>query len=274
LGADHVASVSQITLKHFDQFQIERSKTLHPRTLFNHCMVIKMFMKWLAQRKLIAENPLAGIPLTKPRRRPKERPSLDQLNQLLWAADPRLRSLLAVLALTGARVGEIRNLRPQDVDLPGNWLWVRSRPGAETKTRTERKVPIHARLRPVLEEAVAAARGPHLFTARPCPAHPDGRPINRGALNRQFQRLAHKLAMPTGRDSGYTLHSFRRFFESHTVNAGIPQRVVDAWLGHTADKSTAAIYYSVRPEESQSFMCKVPFGDGPPATEAGKEGLS
>ena len=93
-------------------------------------------------------------------------------------------------------------------------------------------------------------------------------------LNRQFQRLAKKLGMPVGRESGFVLHSLRSFFESHCVSAGIHQRVIDTWLGHTSDKSMAAVYYRLRDEESQDFMRKVPFEDGPPATDAGQEGLS
>jgi len=47
------------------------------------------------------------------------------------------------------------------------------------------------------------------------------------------------------------------------VNAGIPQRVIDTWLGHRSDKSMAAVYYRLRDEVSQSFMAKVPFGIAP-----------
>jgi integrase len=125
-----------------------------------------------------------------------------------------------------------------------------------------------------LVAAFGAARGRCLFTASPSQDYPDGRPINRGASNRQFRRLVKRPGMPTGRADGFTLHSLRRFFECHTVNAGNPQRVVDDWLGHASDKSMASIYYRLRDEESQVYMRRVPFEDGPPANDAGKEGLS
>ena len=79
------------------------------------------------------------------------------------------------------------------------------------------------------------------------------------------------LGLPAGRQAGFTLHSLRHFFETHTVNAGIPQRVVDTWLGHRSDQSMAAVYYKLADEESQSFMRKVPFGTGRPAAEAGTQ---
>ena len=67
------------------------------------------------------------------------------------------------------------------------------------------------------------------------------------------------------------MHSLRHFFETFTVNEGIPQRVVDTWLGHRSDRSMAAVYYRLKDEDSQKFMAKVPFGTGLPAADAGEE---
>jgi integrase len=67
------------------------------------------------------------------------------------------------------------------------------------------------------------------------------------------------------------VHSLRHFFEIFTVNAGVPQRAIDAWLGHRSDQSMVAVYYRLRDEDSQAFMRKVPFGTGEPVADAGKE---
>jgi integrase len=95
--------------------------------------------------------------------------------------------------------------------------------------------------------------------------------INIKRLNEQFQRVVKRLGLPTGREAGFTLHSLRHSFETITVNAGIPQRVIDTWLGHRSDKSMAAVYYKLSDEESQKFMVRVPFGTGLPAADAGPE---
>jgi len=44
------------------------------------------------------------------------------------------------------------------------------------------------------------------------------------------------------------------FFETYCVNEGVPQRVVDAWMGHVGDKSMSAVYYHLSDEDSQKFM--------------------
>ena len=71
-----------------------------------------------------------------------------------------------------------------------------------------------------------------------------------------------KLELPAGRDDGFTAHSLRHSFETTCVNANIPQRVIDTWLGHRSDSSMANIYYRLSDEDSQQFMKQVPFGTG------------
>ena len=79
--------------------------------------------------------------------------------------------------------------------------------------------------------------------------------------------------MPVGRDAGFVVHSLRHFFESFTVNASIPQRMVNTWLGHRSDRSMAAVYYRLRDDDSRSFMAKVPFSpNSSGSTVANKEG--
>ena len=234
-------------------------------------VIIKQLFKWAKSRKLIAENPLSEIKLNKHPMEPKAGPSLEQLNTILATADEPLRSELALLAFTGMRAGELQRLRPEDIDLLGGWVHIRSRPGAETKTRQSRRVPIHQRLRAVLL-ALPKTRRAWMFTAAASKKFPAGdHNISAKRMNEQFTRLVGKLGMPVGRDNGFVIHSLRHFIETFTVNASIPQRVVDTWLGHRSDKSMAAIYYKLNDADSQSFMAKVPFGTGGPAAVVGKE---
>ncbi|MDB5311566.1 MAG: Phage integrase, partial [Gemmataceae bacterium] len=227
LDRHRVTRLGQVTAGHFDWYRAERKESRHRKTIYCEGVIIKQLLKWAKSRKLIADNPLADVRLDKPPLEPKEGPSLDQLNAILAAADDPLRSQLAVLAFTGMRAGELQRLRPEDVDLTGGWVHIRSRPGAETKTRESRKVPVHPRLRTVLE-ALPRTRRPWLFTAAPSKKFPGGdHHINVKRLNEQFTRLVGRLGMPVGRANGFVIHSLRHFFETFTVNAGIPQRVID-----------------------------------------------
>ena len=263
LAKQHVTNIGQVTASHFDRFRSERKAIWHRKTLYNGSVIVKQIFKWAKSRKLIAENPLADIRLEKPPLEPKLGPSLEQVDVILAASNEPLTNHLAVLSFTGMRAGELQRLRIEDVDLKGGWVHIVSRLGGETKTRTSRKVPIHPRLRAALE-VLPKTPGPWLFCAAASKKFPAGdHHINVKRLNEQFTRLAAKLGMPVGREHGFVIHSLRHFFETFTVNAGIPQRVIDTWLGHRSDKSMAAVYYRLRDEESQSFMAKVPFGIAP-----------
>jgi integrase len=92
-------------------------------------------------------------------------------------------------------------------------------------------------------------------------------------VNDRFSRVVEKLGMVAGREEGFVVHSLRHFFETTTVNAGIPQQVINAWLGHKSEQSMAAVYYHNRDEQSQQFMTRVPFGLDAPAVIAGEENL-
>lgn len=130
-------------------------------------------------------------------------------------------------------------------------------------------MPIHPRLRPLLE-AMATPKRSWFFESPPSPKYPQGgHYINVKHLNDEFVPLLKKLGLRAGRQDGFTIHSLRHSFETICVNAGIPQRVIDTWMGHWSDRSMASVYYRLRDEDSQRFMKGVPFGTGKPAADAG-----
>lgn len=143
LGRKRVTQLHQVTASHFDAWRAERRDIRHAKTVYTESEIVKQLFKWAKSRKLVADDPLAGIKLDKPRAEPKAGPSFAQVLAILAAADEPLRTWLFVLICTGMRVGELQRLRVEDVDLAGNWIHVRSRPGAETKTRESRKMPVH-----------------------------------------------------------------------------------------------------------------------------------
>jgi len=265
-GARRLAQVSPSL---FDAYRAVRVKTHHPKTVFHESIVIKQLLRWSESRHLIAETPLKHYRVSKPTSRPKPAPTMDEVQRVLGAATPERRIVFAVLAFTGMRVGELQNLREEDVDRQRGWIQVESRPGAETKTKQSRRIPIH----PVLLNLLRTYRrrsGPFFFSAEPSPKYREGgHQVSPKHLNEGFQVLAKKLGMPVGRDSGYTLHALRRFFETFTVNAGTPQRAVDTWMGHCGDKSMGSIYYSLSEVESSAMMAKIPFSLEP-ARSAGE----
>ncbi len=251
----------QISATLFDQFRAERSLKVSARTLYHEGTICKTFLYWCVSRGLLKLNPLEKVKLNKPKLRLRPSPTLQDVQKILKDSTAGQSMLYTTLAYTGMRSGELRTLRKEDVDLKQNWIHVISREDAErTKTGESRKIPIHPELRKLLEKR-SAAPGPWYFTAEPSNKYPAGDHwINPKKLNERFLGVAERVGLHTGRDAlGYTLHSLRHFFETHCVNQGIPQRVIDTWMGHQSDRSMAAVYYHLSDEDSQAFMQQVNF---------------
>ena len=265
-----VNKLARVDLVLIDEFRASRNEKLSAKTMFNDAATLKGFFRWAKQRGLIHENPTEQMRVKRPILEPRGGPSLEQINRLLAAADPEYRTPLMVLAFTGMRSGELQRLRPEDVDLEGGWVHIVSREDLPTKNGRSRKVPIHPRLRSALA-ALPKRAGTWLFTTPPNQKCRSGdRWIDRRRLNEHLARTLKQLGIVAGRkNGGFHLHSLRHSFETICVNAGIPQRVVDAWMGHHSDRSMASIYYKLTDDDSQQFIRKVPFGHGKPTANVG-----
>jgi integrase len=159
------------------------------------------------------------------------------------------------------RIGEIVRLRVEDVDLANNWLHVVSREGLETKSGHTWTVPIHPRLRKILEDVCRAKTG-WFFTAKPSYKYPSGgHHINPRDANENFGKILATLGITAGREAGFTFHSFRSSFKTIAVNSGVPREVVDTWQDHQPDRAVSNLYYKLSDEESQRFMRSVQFGE-------------
>ena len=226
-------------------------------------ITIKSFVRWCVTREYLQKNPLAAIKLVKPAPRATFTPTVEEVAAILRATPRDMRAVFAALAMTGLRVGELRMLRPDDVRTDDGFIYVVSRDDWTSKTRQSRRVPIHSALHEILQPLAECGdpKRPYFFS--PISSRPSAlkRPIYVRQLTIDFQRIAKSLKLPIGRaDEGLVLHSFRHFFETECVNAGVPQLMIDRWMGHTGGKSMASVYYAIRDKESQAFISRLPFG--------------
>jgi len=176
------------------------------------------------------------------------------------AAQGQRRVEFALLAYSGLRAGEMQMLRPQDVDLEHGWIHVRAHDGWVPKTRQARSVPIHPKLREQLATMPGGSRS-FFFMAQPSPEYPDGtHHIDIRTVNEEFQRVAQSLGMPVGRKhDGFVVHSLRHYFETSAVDSGVPQFIVDAWMGHAGAAVMGKVYYGLNDEKSQAYMQQIRF---------------
>ena len=157
-----------------------------------------------------------------------EPPSEKDVARIIATVPPRWRLPLRVLAETGMRVGEARDLEWRDVDLVVSRFRIRS-----GKTKAARRwVPV--------PEAVMEA------VAETCP--PDDRTAERRVFQGFSPDVAKNVMARACKAAGiahYHPHDLRHRFASVQIARGLPVTDVAAHLGHTKKSLTLDVYSHV-----------------------------
>lgn len=176
------------------------------------------------------------------------------------AEDDDVGPLVALAALTGARMGELLGARWEAVDLVGATLTIRTalvRGYDGAFTLSEPKTPRGRRTIPLAPLAVATLERRRAIQDRDRRAAGDawqdrwglvftdevGRPIPEWRVNHAFHRLAERAGLPR-----IPFHGLRHSWASAALVAGVPMRVVAEVLGHASPAFTASVYAGVAPE--------------------------
>ena len=181
--------------------------------------------------------------------RNRHRPDLPPNDEVLAALDgmrdreDSLWPVLWALGATGMRLGEVRGLRVEDVDLDAGVVRVMGQADAAgeyapTKTETSRRtLPIGSRLRTALEATLEAEGRPddaiYVFTR---PGSPE--PFAESTI-RQAWREAQLVAWGRTR---LRIHDLRHWVASVLLSRGVPLPDVSRQLGHASPATTAAMY--------------------------------
>ena len=165
--------------------------------------------------------------------------------------------LLGLLSVTGLRLGEVRNLELQDVDLDTAVLTIRGAKFGKT-----RLVPLHASTCKVLADYIA--RRQRHWAGRPVSSYlfvsSWGNRLDAGDIHRTFYALSRQIRLRGASDShGPRLHDFRHRFATNTLvnwycSDQDPERllpVLSAYLGHVHVADTQ--WYL---EGSPELMCE------------------
>ncbi len=218
----------------------KQGTTYSPKSVYATLTLTKQVVKWAAKSKLIPQNQLADISIPIPAPKPQPCFTAAQIDQMLEATEEPERTAYATLAFSGMRVGELEQLDWADVLLDRGSLGMfhirRGGSAGTTKDKDERFVPIHPRVRPLLEAL------PH----RSGLVFPD-------ANERALLRILKWRCESCGFGRKFKLHSFRHFFASLCANNHVAYRKALAWLGHSSS-DILDLYYHLHDEESDAAM--------------------
>jgi integrase/recombinase XerD len=115
--------------------RIDKGDEISDTTIANYLRNIKVFFNYLFSKGRITNNPVENIPNIKPKRKQKKLLSPRELERLFGAMDItkfheyRLWIASRLILDTGCRVGELLDLKPEDIDLNYNVLLLRKPKG-------------------------------------------------------------------------------------------------------------------------------------------------
>jgi len=214
--------------------QIERFKALllrkglKAKTINNHLSVLRTMLTVATDWELIEHVP--RIKWLKAPRPGFDFLEFEEAEQLIAGADEDWSAAIVVALRTGLRLGELRALRWEDVDLKRGVLTV-----AQAAWKDIVGTPKNGMTRqiPLCDDALTALkqhrhlRGEYVFCRE------DGSLLGKGGLDAPLRRARKRAGL-----RHLSWHVLRHTFASHLVMRGVPLKVVQELMGHSTIEMT------------------------------------
>ncbi|MEM6259842.1 MAG: site-specific integrase [Planctomycetota bacterium] len=217
------------------------------KTVYGALTLCKQVFKWGYQEGMLREYKLVNAKVEKAHAKPQPCFTNEEVELILANTYGQERVAFAVLAYEGLRIGELEQLEWRDVNFANGDLGMLhicrggSIPG-KTKSKRDRFVPIHPRVRPLLETLPRYRGEPRVFP---------GAGVAERKLLKRLKEVCKEIGL-TNPDC-YKLHSFRHHFASMCANHQVAYKKALAWLGHRSS-DILDLYYHLNDAESQSAM--------------------
>jgi integrase len=242
LGGKKIADVTRADVQALaERLQAEG---LDPSTIRNQVMPLRAIYRRALSRGEVAVNPTTGLELPAVRGKRDRIASPDEAVALISALPLDDRALWATAMYAGLRLGELRALRWEDVDLAAGVIRVErswdARDGAvEPKSRAGRRsVPVPAVLRDYLvEHRMREGRSEGLAFGRSAE-----RPFNGSTIWARARRAWEDAEL-----EAIGLHEARHTFASLMIAAGINAKALSTFMGHSSITITLDRYGHLMP---------------------------
>lgn len=221
----HISNISDmpITNIHFQHLQ-NVINSMHAKGLsYSSCKKVRSLFNQLLNYAIIKDYPITNysqhlnlgpnIPTIKRRIFTRQ-----QINKL-WVIDTSYTHMILILLYTGLRIGELLNLRKQDINRRSSYLIVRH---AKTKAGEGRIIPLHHRIMPLIEQLYTNTDD-YLFT------------ISYTTFHKHFKNIMKQL------NCKHTIHDTRHTFAS-LLDSVAPPNALRSLLGHKQGDITTRVY--------------------------------
>lgn len=187
--------------------------------------ILSSSFKQAQELKILADNPMSAVKIPKHTRNQGSALTIQEETAFIKQIERhKLRPYFLFLLYSGTRRSEALSLKTEDIDRKNNVIHIR---GTKTK-ESDRYIPLFDKLFALLVDLKPNTDGFYF------PYRPD------------YPTHAFKKLCPS-----HKLHDLRHTFATRCLEAKIPLKVVQIWLGHTEIDTTADIYTHVSRELGQ-----------------------
>ena len=174
------------------------------------------------------------------------------------AVHPFIYPMIVLAGFTGMRRSEMCRSLIDDFNFQANLVVVRERKRRKDRASTTRDIPMHTKLKDVMEAWFGKHPGGQFTIAPPLK-------MPRRKAKSEFEMLspeeAHHHFKQTLAGSKWEtvrgFHVLRHSFGAICTRAGVPMNVIAKWMGHTTDEMMR-LYQHLFPEDEQRWMEKFP----------------
>jgi integrase len=235
---------------------------LASKTVYTMVVIVKQLFNWATRKKLIRENPIAAASPKKPANTLQPCFTPDQVEMLLRRAPVVDLPAYAFMAYAGLRIGEVRDLRWDDLLLDQGRHGVifvrRGGSGDTTKSGRTRKIPINSRLRKVIDQ-VPRTSDLVITYGRECS------PVIERKLLMALKALCAKCGFP--KPEQYKLHTFRHAFASMCARHNISYKYALTWMGHKSS-DVLDMYYTMFDDTAHKAIETIDYASRDPVPTA------
>jgi integrase len=265
LGDEAKKEIGQITREEVEGFRDSLAERLAPKTVNHNVKVLRMIFRDARDRALIVDDPSEFVKTVKSRKVLERRPfTMKEIRLVLDHCDAEWRSMVLFGLYTGQRLGDIARFQWKDVDL-------RRKSISLVTSKTDKALTIP--LPPDLHAHLVALPSPISDSQ---PVHPNAHAIvteqgKTGHLSNRFGAILAKAGLrkitthkTTGKGrsakretNGLSFHSLRRSTATYLHEAGVPQSVAMALIGHDS-ADIHSIYVNVGEKALRAASKKLP----------------
>lgn len=201
----------------------------HDRTRESVYNVFSSALRQALAERYISYDPMLAVKRVKAKRDKGAALSLVEQSEFLSAIrGEKLEAYYLFCLYSGCRRNEVLGVRREDIDEPARTIHIRG-----TKTElSDRHIPLFDGLRALLDRLPTSGL---LFDFTP------------DYVSKSFKKYC----------PDHCLHDLRHTFATRALEAGVPLKVVQVWLGHSEIGTTADIYSDVSRELSLSEAVKL-----------------